>query len=401
VGREISRRQEGNVWRTEVADVDSGPGGSISVTDGSTTVDPATSIDFSGATVTDEGGGVAGVAVGGSQPGIATEAINGLVKDYDPPGGIDAAGVILLDPTAQDWQAAHDYSPRGLPSPATGVGAFVHPVGDDSSKFVCAYVRKGTSGLIEPVWPTNGDGILDNDIMWLADFVWGGPWQAAFAFPSTEAIVANGSMFISDGGGDSGGSEPDWSTAPNPTDTVVDNDITWTNVNPAETWAAATEYTLPLQAVDIVGAFSVLPTAPVAHTDYIFFFNSARYSAPSGALEPTWDTNPNEYTIDGDLIWQETTDAEELVLTGLAAATTFPTIATIADPSGEARVKLIDEANVVGTYGAGAESAAANRFNRGGLTVTLNTPTSQGGGSIQLAHPGSRWLPIPAFYFDQ
>ena len=45
----------------------SGGGGSISVTDGSTTVNPATEIDFtSGAVVSDLGGGVAGVAIAAS-----------------------------------------------------------------------------------------------------------------------------------------------------------------------------------------------------------------------------------------------------------------------------------------------------------------------------------------------
>lgn len=46
-----------------------GAGGAIAVTDGSTTVSPASEVAFSGATVSDEGGGKAGVAVnGGSQP---------------------------------------------------------------------------------------------------------------------------------------------------------------------------------------------------------------------------------------------------------------------------------------------------------------------------------------------
>lgn len=45
-------------------------GGSVAVSDGSTTVDPASSIEFTGATVTDGGGGVAQVAVGGSQPAL-------------------------------------------------------------------------------------------------------------------------------------------------------------------------------------------------------------------------------------------------------------------------------------------------------------------------------------------
>jgi hypothetical protein len=63
---------DGTVWVVNpdgsLTQVGSGGAGSISVTDGSTTVDPATALDFTGATVTDEGGGTAGISVGGSMP---------------------------------------------------------------------------------------------------------------------------------------------------------------------------------------------------------------------------------------------------------------------------------------------------------------------------------------------
>lgn len=89
------------------APVGGGGGGSISVTDGSTTVDPATSLDFSsGGTVTDGGGGVAEVSVGGSTP----------VQPSDIPGlalWLDAAQIVGLsdgDPVAL-WP---DASPNGF-----------------------------------------------------------------------------------------------------------------------------------------------------------------------------------------------------------------------------------------------------------------------------------------------
>lgn len=62
--------------------VDSGgSGGSISVTDGVTTVTSVTSIDFtSGATVTNGGGGVADVVVTGTGGGFAVQVPTGTVN---------------------------------------------------------------------------------------------------------------------------------------------------------------------------------------------------------------------------------------------------------------------------------------------------------------------------------
>lgn len=59
----------GNVFAT-IADLP--VGGSISVSDGSTTVNPATSVVFTGATVSDAGGGEADVAIAGGSQDLAT-----------------------------------------------------------------------------------------------------------------------------------------------------------------------------------------------------------------------------------------------------------------------------------------------------------------------------------------
>ena len=65
----IERRLIDGVWQTvDVLENGGGGGGSISVTDGTTTVDPATTVEFPSGTVTDAGGGVAQVAGGGSLP---------------------------------------------------------------------------------------------------------------------------------------------------------------------------------------------------------------------------------------------------------------------------------------------------------------------------------------------
>lgn len=61
---------ESLVWRIVASNIGSSGGGAISVTDGSTTVDPCTDIEFtSGATVTDGGGGLAQVAIAGGGGG--------------------------------------------------------------------------------------------------------------------------------------------------------------------------------------------------------------------------------------------------------------------------------------------------------------------------------------------
>lgn len=95
---------DGSVWLVNpdgsLTKVGGGSGGAISVTDGSTTVDPATELDFSGATVTDEGSGVAGISVGGSTPGAARWIGPYTVgfADFDP----DTFAAEVMTPTAGD-----------------------------------------------------------------------------------------------------------------------------------------------------------------------------------------------------------------------------------------------------------------------------------------------------------
>lgn len=76
-----------------------GGGGSLSVTDESTTVNPTTEIEFtSGATVTDGGGGVAEVAVGGSVPGALI--VRAFPFAFDTPDLV--TGAAIYTPTVND-----------------------------------------------------------------------------------------------------------------------------------------------------------------------------------------------------------------------------------------------------------------------------------------------------------
>jgi len=64
--------------------------GSISITDGSTTVDPATDITFDGATVTDDGGGAATVQF---SPGGSVDAIDVVFDPSNTSGLLTATNV--------------------------------------------------------------------------------------------------------------------------------------------------------------------------------------------------------------------------------------------------------------------------------------------------------------------
>lgn len=86
---------------TQWVKVGGGSGGGISVTDGVTTVSPATEIDFtSGATVTDGGGGVAQVAIGGGS-GIEFGISNtGSYLDITVGSDDGTQSILLHDTTA-------------------------------------------------------------------------------------------------------------------------------------------------------------------------------------------------------------------------------------------------------------------------------------------------------------
>lgn len=63
--------------------------------------------------------------------------LNGLVKDYNPPGGIDAAGTIQFDPTAQNWQAGKAFAcPQGFGLADTWDSATAHLLGSPSDSGV-------------------------------------------------------------------------------------------------------------------------------------------------------------------------------------------------------------------------------------------------------------------------
>lgn len=108
----------------------------ISVTDGSTTVDPVSEIDFtSGATITDGGSGVAQVAISGALPSwfqsgsgspvgsVTPDQINAIYVDIDAltPGGVYQA----FGATSADWVAIGGAAAQTVPGVSLSNGALV------------------------------------------------------------------------------------------------------------------------------------------------------------------------------------------------------------------------------------------------------------------------------------
>ena len=78
--------------------------------------------------------------------------------------------------------------------------------------------------------------------------------------------------------------------------------------------------------------------------------------------------------INGDIMFVESTADEQLVLTGIVAPsdTAFCTVTNGGELGSNIAVLFEDEANVVGDYGADAESDAGNRINGGGSNVAAS-----------------------------
>lgn len=133
-----------------------GPGSDISVTDGITTVDPITSINFtSGAVVTDAGGGEADISIsaGGGVSSLSKSGDTPLTGDVT----LSEAGSITLTQTGQNIEISSDGS--GLPSwIQSGSGS---PVGVVTPSQQGAIYQDTTNGaLYEAEDATDADWVL-------------------------------------------------------------------------------------------------------------------------------------------------------------------------------------------------------------------------------------------------
>lgn len=140
---------------------------------------------------------------------------------------------------------------------------------------------------INPTWAANADLTYGDDVIVVL----------------TPAGSTN--VFIAEAGtGDlTGGSEPNWDvSAPNPGDTVSDNDYTWRNIGPQSsfpptptTWSPSTDYS----AAD-TSLVLVWPTVPSGQ----LFAAYPGYFGNSDSFEPNFPCAVGRYMADGDGYWQ-------------------------------------------------------------------------------------------------
>lgn len=129
----------------------SGTGAALSVTDGSTTVDPATALDFtSGATVTDGGGGIAQVAIGGSQTWQGPFDFDHTMAE-EGTGGFSGLAIISLD----------DFVPLAENALLLRIAAVVTTSFDNMSGGFALYVGDDTNGYNSPTFSADAGDYSD------------------------------------------------------------------------------------------------------------------------------------------------------------------------------------------------------------------------------------------------
>lgn len=139
----------------------------------------------------------------------------------------------------------------------------------------------------------------------------------------------------------------------------------------------------------------VIPTTGLAGFYYIN--QSVSGAAESGAIEPTWNTDPvfhNAYTLDGSILWQETTDPAQLILSGILAPAA-ETVITLCVVGSDSPAVILEEGGNHGSdnYGPATESEEGNRFDRGGTNTE-----AQPGTFLQVLYHDGAWHPLLAVF---
>ena len=259
---------------------------------------------------------------GGSGDVVSVVAANGWVKDLAVPAGTT---VLILDTRPQAWQAEREYSIANGVVGQQMKGAAVYPTDGVGGEvwFLAYQMSGGESGATEPTWPTEESAVVSDGVLrWSAQSYDPDGWQANTAVGDfgSGLIVEAGSLFGVLSGTTTGAEAPDWSLAPNPGDTVEDNDAVWQNQGPVTTWAAHTDYRFVVGSDHGLWVPWVLPTSPAGFVFGPGQLNSGIYQ-PSGAEEPEWDTTVGRYTVDGGIVWQASNDtsAWSATVTGIVA----------------------------------------------------------------------------------
>lgn len=349
----------------------------------------------------ENGGG--GSEDGGTGMRVVTDNFNGTRKDYDPPGGIDAVDVLVIDTFIKLWKSHTLYSPYQVGPTNISNSAVKRTASPDC--YFTAYFCAGVSGSGEPEWPDtiNGQYIHDGSVIWYptTNYI---PleWTPGASVTNTGGSFIFGNYVWSvTTDGNTGLVEPNWNNSPNPGDQINDGTAVWTNIAPyLGRWTPETKYGPPVVYTD--NSSYVLPLLlPSDESSAIFMEfeggTDLNYSK-SGATEPDWDDIVPEsgyYVNDGTILWAETTSQidslSKSMLTGIKAPSDKKFITLVMGPRqegdlGNDTLTLKDVNNIDEDVIASLSSEDANRI--------LNDGEDQDIGSgyfLGLYYDGEYW----------
>lgn len=334
--------------------------------------------------------------------------LNGLVKDYNPPGGIDAAGTLQFDPTAQAWAAAATVAcPQGdgggitvtkVATSSGGLGAVPFDggfsprsgLGDDGfyktvassvgGKFFSTNIRcNGSTGTVEPT--VSG---LDNQIFWSlpADFgwVWRGARANSTAYAVGDLMSSNGAIWRCVIAGTSDVAPPAGLGTALYKGTVSDGGIFWfKQFRAAGAWAAST--VVAGATVQDTNTHVVADALTTTGGALLIFNGIPVTNGTTAGAEPAWTaaTAGQKYWADNNVIWIQGKDlfgrsgalqAERIVLTGFVAAASNGKTVTVENIGTGAMDVVLADKNALNNQGVneltGTDMASVHGFDVSG-----------------------------------
>ena len=206
-----------------------------------------------------------------------------------------------------------DKSPGGIvepiPMPAFGSPLPAQPI---YVQFSTTAGTTGTGGTPFLTTALAGVQTLDNQLIWTGGgtATWAAnksvtQWEPASTGTIFSAVKdANGNIQVCSTSGTTGTAAPTWSTVFGVvTPEVAPGTASWTCVGPSLSWAASTQWFLPVNGFVMPTNVEVLGGTEIKDSNGNQEFVIA--SGISGATSPTWATVVGSTTIDGTVTWKE------------------------------------------------------------------------------------------------
>lgn len=255
--------------------------------------------------------------------GVIIVALNGIVKDYDPPGGIDACQVLLIDPSPARWVAGQVYSNAGAGTDVVTVGAWA--VNASGVIFGAQEAASGLTGDEEPAFLSGEGPYQDNEIQFSEVGQFAGEWQPETEYLIGDVIFEEGTAWQSFGG-TTGADKPDFSSTQADFQVdEVDAGFNWQSIGPSGIWAPATRFSFR-GSPDGQGYGQPAVVASTAQPgDPVWSGQPRQPLGSSGPTEPAWDDateGDSSVYVDHEILWAEGGFGASLaVITGIAAPT--------------------------------------------------------------------------------